>query len=256
MIVRNEERFLERCLASAAGIVDEINVVDTGSTDRTVDIARQFGARIERREWRNDFAWARNQALVMATKRWIFQLDADEELLAESLPALEQLKTAPAHLTGVWLRCANSSNRYRGGGTISHAIVRLFPNHERIRFCGAIHEFPSVDGSAVSMDAVTAPIKILHHGYLEEVVSARDKYARNMRIIEQTLAENPDDAFHWYNLGMTAHLGGDQTRAAQGFERMWELCKQHGMRAFTPNGLQMLADIYSEHLGMPEKGLS
>src|SRR5579883_3319270 len=62
MIVKNEERFLEACLRSVEGIVDEINIVDTGSTDRTLEIAQRFGARIEHREWRNDFAWARNEA--------------------------------------------------------------------------------------------------------------------------------------------------------------------------------------------------
>src|SRR5579875_2667547 len=63
MIVKNEEKFLPRCLQSVAGVVDEINIVDTGSTDGTIEIARSFGARVERREWRDDFAWARDEAL-------------------------------------------------------------------------------------------------------------------------------------------------------------------------------------------------
>ncbi len=255
MIVKNEERFLERCLASVSGVVDEINIVDTGSTDRTIEIAKQFGAKIEHREWRSDFAWARNESLAMATKRWILQLDADEELLAESRVHLEMLKSAPAHLTGVWLRCINSSDRYAGGGTISHAIIRMFPRSERIRFTGAVHEFPSIDGAPISMGAVTSPIKILHHGYLSDVVTDRDKFVRNMSIVEKTVQADPHDAFHWYNLGLTAHLGGEQQRAAQALERMWELCLEHGMRAFTANGLQILADVYSEHLSQPEKGL-
>src|SRR5579884_2362434 len=255
MIVKNEERFLEQCLRSIADVVDEINVVDTGSTDRTVDIARQFGARVEHRPWCNDFAWARNESLKMATKRWIFQLDADEELLPESKSALLLLKNAPAYNMGVWLRCVNASDKYRGGGNVSHAIVRLFPNNERIRFRGAIHEFPSLDDAPVGLPGVTAPIKILHHGYLSEVVNDRGKFARNLEIVEASIERDPEEAFHWYNLGMTAHLGGDQDRGIEGFERMWQLCKEHGMRAFTPNGLQTLADIYTEHKNEPEKGL-
>lgn len=255
MIVKNEERFLEQCLRSIQGVVDEINIVDTGSTDRTVEIARQFGANVAHCEWRDDFAWARNKSLEMATKRWIFQLDADEEVLPESYAAIEQLKNAPAHLEGVWLRCINVTDRYRGGGNMSHAILRIFPNHERIRLVGAVHEFPSIDGSLVSMTGVMSPVKILHHGYLAEVVKNRDKYGRNMAIIEASIAKEPDEAFHWYNLGMTAHLGGDNERAAPALERMWELCLKSGMRAFTANGLQTLCDVYSEHLGQPEKGL-
>ena len=255
MIVKNEEQFLEQCLRSVQGMVDEINIVDTGSTDRTVEIAESFGAKIGHCEWRNDFAWARNKSLEMATKRWILQLDADEEVLPESREALQQLRNAPAHLQGVWLRCINATDRYRGGGNMSHAILRIFPNNPRIRFKGAIHEFPSIDYSPVSMTGVTSPIKIIHHGYLTEVVKDRDKYSRNLSIIEEDTKREPDEAFHWYNFGMTTHLGGDNERAAPALERMWELCLKNGMRAFTANGLQTLCDIYAEHLGQPEKGL-
>ncbi|MBV9271488.1 MAG: glycosyltransferase family 2 protein, partial [Candidatus Eremiobacteraeota bacterium] len=101
MIVKNEERFLGKCLASAQGIVDEMIVVDTGSSDATIEIAKRFGARVEQREWRNDFAWARNEALKLATKRWILVLDADEELLPESCEAFSALKTAAAYNVGV-----------------------------------------------------------------------------------------------------------------------------------------------------------
>ena len=255
MIVKNEERFLEQCLRSTAGMVDEINIVDTGSTDRTVEIAKSFGANVTFEPWQNDFSRARNASLEMATKRWILQLDADEELLPESREALRQLRTAPAYLEGVWLRCINATDRYRGGGNMSHAILRIFPNHPRIRFTGSIHEFPSIDGSPISMTGVTSPVKIVHHGYLTEVVKDRDKYGRNLAIIEENVKAEPEEAFHWYNLGMTTHLGGDNERAAPALERMWELCLKSGMRAFTANGLQTLCDIYAEHLGQPEKGL-
>ncbi len=255
MIVKNEERFLERCLASVADVVDEINIVDTGSTDRTIEIAKRFGARVEQREWRNDFGWARNEALKMATKRWILQLDADEEFVAESKADLRSIAVAPAHLKGVWIRCVNASDKYRGGGTVSHAIVRVFPNTERIRFHGAIHEFPSLDDASQTLDACNSSLKIVHHGYLNEVVDDRDKLARNMEIVEASVAREPEESFHWYNYGMTAFLGGDADRAIQGFERMWELCRKHGLRGFTPNGLQTLADVYTERKNQPEKGL-
>src|SRR5579875_3676582 len=99
MIVKNEEKFLPRCLQSVAGVVDEINIVDTGSTDGTIEIARSFGARVERRDSRD---------LVAA------------------------LKTVPAHLTGVWVRCLNLADDYKGTGACSHALGRIFPNSPRI----------------------------------------------------------------------------------------------------------------------------
>src|SRR5579884_1851863 len=132
MIVKNEEKFLPRCLQSVAGVVDEINIVDTGSTDGTIEIARSFGARVERREWRDDFAWARNEALALATKRWILVLDADEELNADSRELVAALKTVPAHLTGVWVRCLNLADDYKGPAPVrtpsdgSSPIVRGF----------------------------------------------------------------------------------------------------------------------------------
>jgi GT2 family glycosyltransferase/tetratricopeptide (TPR) repeat protein len=255
MIVKNEERFLERCLRSVAGVVDEINVVDTGSTDRTIEIAKALGARVTHEQWRDDFALARNASLAMATRRWILQLDADEELSAESVDALRQIKNAPAHLTAMLVRCKNLSDGKSASGTVSHLITRIFPNHPRIRFRGSIHEFPSVDGSATAISAVPSPIAIVHYGYLDSVIAARDKFARNTRMIEESVVREPEDSYNWYNLGMTAHVGGDQRRAAQALERMWELCCTHGLRIFAGSGLQMLSTIYTEHLGDAQRGL-
>ncbi len=142
MIVKNEERFLEQCLRSVQDVADEIVVVDTGSTDRTVEIAKSFGAVVVEREWRNDFGWARNQALELATKRWIFVVDADEELTAQSKASLVALKNVPAWHMAVWVRIYNKSDDYVGTGDMSHALVRIFPNDEAIRYRGLIHEIP------------------------------------------------------------------------------------------------------------------
>ena len=254
MIVKNEERFLEQCLASAHGMVDEIVVVDTGSTDSTVAIAQRFGARVQTREWRNDFAWARNEALKLATKRWVLVLDADEEILPESREALALLKSAPAYNVGVWVRCQNRADDYQGTGAMSHALVRLFPNHERIKYRGLIHEFVAMDDDATGIKAVPSPVSIVHHGYLKEVVAQRNKGERNLEIVKAATEQDPSDPFNWFNLGMTAHLMGREEEALAGFERMREL-NGNQPRGFMPNGLSTLADIYTEKLKQPEKGL-
>jgi tetratricopeptide (TPR) repeat protein len=257
MIVKNEERFLERCLASAADAVDEINIVDTGSTDRTIEIATRFGARIERREWRDDFAWARNEALKMASKRWILQLDADEELLEESKAALRELKHKPAMLTGLWVRCYNRSDQYRGvqSESHSHEIVRVFPNNNRIRYYGPVHEFPSLDGASSTLGAAKSAIKIVHHGYLGDVVAERSKFERNMALIRKAIDHDPNDAFNWYNLGVTAFLNKDADLAIESLLRMLEIANTRGMRAFVPNGLQVLSEALTEVKSKPEEGL-
>ncbi|MHB8146865.1 MAG: glycosyltransferase family 2 protein, partial [Vulcanimicrobiaceae bacterium] len=121
MIVKNEERFLAQCLRSVADAVDEIIVVDTGSTDGTIEIAKSFGATVIERDWRNDFSWARNESIKPATRRWILFLDADEELVPASKIELARLRTVPAYRKAVWVRCFNKADDYLGTGDMSHA---------------------------------------------------------------------------------------------------------------------------------------
>ena len=91
MIVKNEEANLGLCLESVKGVADEIIIVDTGSTDRTVEIARRYGAKISSYKWDDDFAAARNVSLQSATSNWIMVLDADEALAEEDRGRLRAL---------------------------------------------------------------------------------------------------------------------------------------------------------------------
>src|SRR4030066_756382 len=91
MIVKNEEKFLAQCLKSIKDAVDEIIIVDTGSTDNTVEIAQSFGAKVYHHPWRNSFSEARNHSLSYATCDWILQIDADEALEQSDIPLLHKL---------------------------------------------------------------------------------------------------------------------------------------------------------------------
>ncbi len=246
MIVKNEERFLEQCLQSIAGVVDEINVVDTGSTDKTVEIAERFGARVIHREWRNDFAWARNEAVSMATKRWVMMLDADEELVPESRALLQTLRDVPAFLTGLWIRCFNLVDDYKGTGASSHALTRIFPNSPRLRYVSPIHEYVTTDGRDTGIDARYSPISIVHHGYLANVIEDRGKAARNLQMIQAAVDADPSSAFNWYNLGVTALIVKDGDLAIKALEKMVELVGDEH-RAFVPVGLTQLADAYIDY---------
>ncbi|MEO9170405.1 MAG: glycosyltransferase [Candidatus Baltobacteraceae bacterium] len=253
MIVKNEERFLAQCLRSVADVVDEIIVVDTGSTDGTIEIAKSFGATVIEREWRNDFSWSRNQSIALATKRWIMFIDADEDLMPESKPALMQLKNAPAYRDAVWVRCFNESDDYGGTGAMSHALIRIFPNDERIRFRGLIHEFPTVDNNNDGLKGRMAPISIVHHGYLKDVVKTRNKGDRNYAIVKAATEQDPHDPFHWFNLGSTAFLIKDFDAACAALEEMRRI-NGAGSRGFVPNGLALLAEVYCDKLGDAIKG--
>ncbi len=254
MIVKNEEQFLAQALASIAPFVDEICVVDTGSADATIAIAQSYGARIEHRAWRNDFAWARNEALAMATKRWIVMLDADEELSPESRDALVEIGKLPAHLTGLWVRCFNLADDYAGTGASSHALARMFPNNPRLRYRSPIHEFITIDDTANGIEAKQAPLAIVHHGYLKSVVKSRNKAARNLAIIKAATDAHPEDPFNWYNLGTTALLDNAHADGIAALEKMRDLVGDQA-RGFVPVGLSILADAYTDYAHDPTRGM-
>ena len=253
MIVKNEERFLAQCLRSVADVVDEIIITDTGSTDRTIEIAKSFGATVIEREWRNDFAWARNQSLELATKRWIIALDADEELTEASKPVLRKLRDVPAYREAIWVRFLNQSDDYKGTGAMSHALVRIFPNDPEIRYRGLIHEFPSFNNDPNGLQGAIAPIEIVHHGYMSEIVHQRKKGERNLALVKAAAEADPTDAFHWFNLGTTAFLIDDFELARDALEKMIEV-NAGATRGFMPNALAVLAETYCDKLNQPLKG--
>jgi tetratricopeptide (TPR) repeat protein len=252
MIVKNEERFLAECLDSIKDVVDEINIVDTGSTDRTVEIARSYGANIIFREWRNDFAWARNEALAMATKRWTLVLDADEELERESLGLLKSLRTTPAGLCAIYINIVNLISDATGSGTMSHRLIRVFPTSPILRYGGVIHEsIARSDGG--EMAAVLTPITILHKGYTNEMLVGRDKDSRNKPLISRAYEENGDDSFSLFNFGNSAICSGNIEMGVEVLERMLATAKE--VKLYFPLAYLMLGQTYCEALGQNDKAL-
>ena len=186
MITRDEEQFLARCLSSVRGVVDEIIVVDTGSVDRTIDIAGLFGARIFDFEWIDDFSAARNFSLSKASGDWIFSLDADEIISQrDHIPLKSLAKAGAAGYTAYSIVSRNytsdpnqvgwvaNDGRYgaeeAGCGWIPTEKVRLFPNHGRIRYEYAVHEMvePSLNRAGMEIQGCSIPIH--HYGPLAEV---------------------------------------------------------------------------------------
>lgn len=206
MIVKDEERFLPQCLKSAEGVADEIIVVDTGSTDKTREIARSFGARVEHFKWCDDFAAARNESLRYATGDWILILDADEELSDQR--ALRQFvmsqKPCPAAIYFTEYSALQNDEGVRWK-------VRLFPNHRGIRYEGIIHELPSFMRKSPAALIVRAPGSSMHHGYRSDVYHHKQKNDRNVRILKlqaERKQGSPCDQwlihFHEYNHFMHA----------------------------------------------------
>ena len=244
MIVKNEERFLAECLRSVRDVVDEINVVDTGSTDRTVEIAREFGANVVFREWRNDFGWARNESLAFATRRWTLVLDADEEIAPESLALLRALRETPADLTGVYVRIQNLVDDASGASsTMTHVLARIFPTAPRIRYRNVIHESVVVDGGE-HLYSVMSPILVRHKGYTAAMMDARAKNERNKPLLARALEEASGDAFSWFNFGIAAISAADFDTGIEALEKMFAM--PGPARAFFPIGYVMLASAYAD----------
>jgi tetratricopeptide (TPR) repeat protein len=243
MIVKNEERFLAECLRSVCGVIDEINVVDTGSSDRTVEIAREFGANVIFRAWRDDFGWARNESLVLATRRWTLVLDADEEIAPESISLLRALRETPADLTGVYVRIQNLVDDASGNATMTHVLPRIFPTNPRVRYRNVIHESVVIDG-AEHLYSVMSPISIRHKGYTAAMMDARAKNERNRPLLERAVREAGGDAFSWFNFGISAISAGDFEVGIESLERMFAM--PGPQRAFFPIGYVMLASAYAD----------
>lgn len=203
MIVKDEEDFLPGCLESVRGVADEIVVVDTGSADRTVEIAREFGAKVYQYEWNDDFAAARNESLKYATCGWILVLDADERLDAGAEAALKAVAQGKAPKA---IYACKIINRHDPTKVTEHVASRFFPNHCGIAYKGVVHERPVPrEGCPLPGGSVLRVIKdfvVVHEGYREDVMQKRDKHDRNTALLEQALAVE-DNPYYRYKLGAT-----------------------------------------------------
>lgn len=209
MIVKNEENFLEQCLTSAADIVDEIVILDTGSTDGTIKIAEKFNAKIYHFSWSGDFSEARNKALEYVTGDWVLQLDADEEIADENKSIIRQLILREEPI-GYLIKIVNFINMPDGNREIiEHYAMRLFPKHPDIFYRQPLHEQISyrvecLDGAynVLPLDRSFSPLTIYHHGYHKQLVKDRNKTDRNTKILKDILQKENKNAFQHFNLGL------------------------------------------------------
>jgi tetratricopeptide (TPR) repeat protein len=207
LIVRDEASFLDECLRSLDGYVDEIIVVDTGSVDDTPDIARSYNARLLFFEWCNDFAAARNHGLDAATGEWILYIDADERLVDTSRDRLCQgLDDATAYAARVLFR-----------PTLNGTLVReyrLFRNDPRLRFKGSMHETirPDLDAleRSFGVKTIDSPASLIHLGYEGDLTA---KHQRNLPLLRAAIKKNPDRLYYWSHLAETLGALGEAREA-------------------------------------------
>jgi hypothetical protein len=210
--VRDEAERLPACLASARGLGAELVVVDTGSTDGTLEIARAAGARLRQIAWPHDFSAARNAGLELASGRWILVLDADETLPPESVRALRAITDGPAAHA-----CALVQRNALPGGTghLSVGVVRLFPNLPGVRFERPIHERVNASLERMGIRIVDTDVVFDHSGHADLRLRPI-RIARERELIEAALTREPeaDPNLRYYHAS-TFFDAGDHARAAE-----------------------------------------
>ena len=241
MIVKNEEKFLPTCLQSVAGVVDEIIIVDTGSSDATIKIAHRFKAKVFEHEWKGDFSEARNASIMHATSDWILFLDADEVLDKKSARKLGDV-LQQTECSGFFFCIYN----VKDNGFVSgrHFTVRLFRNQKDIHFVGKIHEqvFPMGRLAYSGMS-------IRHFGYDLDRETMKRKNERNAHILKKALAKSGNDPVLRYHMANIHLLLGEYKQAIEHARKgikLTEGIKEKNSLYLTT--LQVLAEVYY-HLG-------
>ena len=222
MIVKNEEDCIGKCLSSVRDVVDEIIIVDTGSSDRTIEICESFGAQVLNFTWNGSFSDARNYGIERATGDWILWLDADEEVEATDVFKLRDILYSDDYLISIQL--VNYYGEHPDPTkTFNIAHTRLFRNHIGFQFQNRIHETLNVNDIFADWEEIpsiaTVPIKIYHYGYLDSYNDSKKKFERNFNMLEEELKQ--DDHSPW----MEYHIASEYYRIKQ-FDKAFDYINQ------------------------------
>jgi glycosyltransferase involved in cell wall biosynthesis len=218
MIVKNEERCLKECLESAAPFVSEIIVIDTGSSDRTKEIAKACGAKVYDFPWCNDFSAARNESMKYAKGKWIIWLDGDDVLpFSSGETLLRTLVSAMAEIVAYNMQVRFVGEGPDGGTMVDH--IKVFRNLPGLKWKYRIHEqiipaLKNAGGMMLPMDAY-----VLHKNYDNSPEGQAAKSRREDEIYELVKQEMPDDPFMLFCLGMTYHFRNEHELAEEYLSR-------------------------------------
>ena len=209
MIVKNEAENLAACLKSVGDLADEIIIVDTGSTDNTIEIARSFTTQVKHFTWINDFAAARNESIKDARCDWIFWMDADDRLLPEDVARLKQAVTCGRADAYYCYVVSQFENNQVAQDRIEH--LRLFRNHRGVHFDLPLHEDAAPIAHRLGLTIARTNIVVNHTGYTVDPQTLHAKAQRNLQIIQAAHRQAPDNLYWCFHLGITLYVLGDLT---------------------------------------------
>lgn len=238
MIMRDSANVLPRCLDNLKRVVDEIIIVDTGSKDNSVEIARSYGAKVYFDPWQDDFARPRNIGLTKATKDWILIMDPDEVILPSEHQKLRWLTRSKKYVA-YWITTHNYSNgstdlNFRTNapgadplrmykGFVPSTKTRFFKNGLGIKFIGCWHEL--VDWYLMKNKLLTGSSDIVVHHWAHEIAQKdiKAKMLFSLKMGEKKVNEWPENGQCWWELGVAEAIIGYRARAAHSFAQAFRL---------------------------------
>jgi len=214
IIAKDEEGMIEDCLLSLVPVTDEVILNDTGSKDNTYDIAREFGAKVFKTVWENDFSKARNACLERAKEDYILSIDADERVMDDSKRIFKRELLSGAH--GYFLSVLNYSE---SSSTLVGDLLRLFKNLPSHRFARRIHEQIC---SSISGPVAYTSIRLMHHGYGKQVIDIKGKPLRNIRLLSEELSRDASNLYDIFQLGVEMKTTGNFAEAVKLLRHAYE----------------------------------
>lgn len=220
IIAKNEEKYIEGCLQHLKPFGFEIIVTDTGSTDRTKEIAAKYADKVLDFEWIDDFAAARNFCAEHASNRWILSLDCDEYVSSADISGLRMAMQKFSKYVGI-LHLKNLVIDNQGNQRYTVDDVTRFYNKGRFTYVNAIHEqLVLIKGENINQyPSFLMPMEVIHHGYNITGEEMERKQRRNLRLLEKMLESNPDDAYTWFQIGQSSFILRDMDRAIEAYEK-------------------------------------
>lgn len=219
LVAKNEERNIRRCLNSIKYIADEIILVDTGSSDNTIEVAKEYGAKIFTATFNNDFSEIRNISLEKATKEWILYIDCDEEIDKRNVSNLKKILEA-TNCEGFSLKLINV---IEGDFLEGPYLLRIIKNGQGYKFSGKIHEqiISSIYEKDKNAKIFELPINLFHFGYDLSYEELNKKNKRNLDIL-LSYKDEEKDGFYYFNLGNQFFTTGDYIKAQEVYEKSLE----------------------------------
>lgn len=261
MIVKNESRWIEQSLSSVMNWVDEMIVVDTGSSDNTAEIAQSMGANVYHYEWDDDFSKARNYSISKATGDWILVIDADEVISKDDANNIRTLIENPTgdmyyliqttyceeSATLGWIPNHLSVPESQGyPGYLESPLVRLFKNSGEIYFNGCVHEHAQHNNKKII--GIQSLIRIHHYGKYSPKEVTSKKEDLYLRLGIEKCTKNPDDAHAWYELGVQYWGMNHEAEAIEAFHKSEKLDPNHIRTIIALGGIHSIKKEYPKAL--------